>query len=171
MTARLIGGPPPPPGQQVGNVARILDLAGHFANPVPGRQDPAAGVTERVRRDLADREPQVIHPRPAEPSRLGVAGRDLADLTEVVGEGQRLGVGRRWRQGGVAAGRHASRSEIPGTVQPLPAQDHRRMGQLDVAERLSAQRTRVVQAEQRQRLPGERQVGERFVPGDLAQLG
>ena len=45
------------------------------------------------------------------------------------------------------------------------------MGQLDVAEQLGAQRAGVVQADQRQGLPGERQIGERLVPGDLAQLG
>jgi len=106
----MIGWLAAPSGQQVRYVTRVLDLAHDLANPVPHLQHAAAGVAQCVCRDLADRQFQVIDPGPTESGRLGVAHRKLADLSEVVGEDQRIGVGRRWRQRGIAPRRHASRS-------------------------------------------------------------
>ena len=95
----LLGVGPAPAGEGVLDPAPVLDLADQLAVRLPGSRQPApAGVADRVRGKLVDRQGQVLRPLGSQPGRLALAGREAADGPEVgFGEADlgRGGAGRR----------------------------------------------------------------------------
>jgi hypothetical protein len=113
MTAAGIGGLPAPPGQRVGDVPAILDLAHHLVGGAPRADDPAARrVTERVGGDLADRQNHVADARRGQPGRLRLAGTELAHRPEPAVEGNRHRALVRRRQRVVGSRRKPAWSEV-----------------------------------------------------------
>ena len=77
LAVQILIGPNPVPGQRVGNLAGVADLADDPVAGPPEMHRPAAGVAQGVTSQLVDGDGQVGDAQFSKPGTLGPAGDEL----------------------------------------------------------------------------------------------
>lgn len=113
LTAEHQFGPSPVPGQRIGDLPAVSDLADDLEPPVPDlHRSIAAGVAHGIGGELADGDDQVRDTRRRETGLLGAARDKAAARSQVVPVAQRLGVRGRPGQRPLAPRRKARRTQV-----------------------------------------------------------
>jgi hypothetical protein len=160
----------PEPGQRIGDLALVVELAHDLISGVPQPGGPGTrSVTQRVSGQLAYRDHQVSYPVRSQPGAAGLAGHPLPELAQVGIVLIRLR-SRRWRRQRGVAPRRDSRAKVRAVRLRLAFSQQVGMSTPDLIMHVSRQLPRVIRAQDGRGSSGERLVDQRLMPAYFACL-